>query len=241
MTRSEAVRRLVVAFDTASREQAVAWAAALAGRVGMAKVGLELFTAAGPEVVREIAARGLPVFLDLKLHDIPNTVERAARTAAALGATLLTVHAGGGRDMLAAAVKGAAAGAGGERPRVLAVTVLTSLDDAALDELGLPGGAAARVVAWAELARRAGCDGVVCSPRELGELRRRLGPGFILLAPGIRPAGEAAGDQRRVATPAAAVADGADFIVVGRPITGAPDAVAAAAAIVEQMTGAPTR
>jgi orotidine-5'-phosphate decarboxylase len=237
MTRAEAVRRLVVALDTPSRGQAVEWARTLAGRVGLVKVGLELFTAAGPALVEELTALGTPVFLDLKLHDIPNTVERAAANCARLGVHLITVHAGGGRAMLAAAAAGAAAGAVGVRPRVLAVTVLTSLDDAALDELGIPGGAGERVVAWADLARAAGCDGVVCSPRELAELRRRLGAEFVLLAPGIRPAGASLGDQRRVATPAQAVADGANYIVVGRPITAAADPVAAAEAIVREMTG----
>ena len=238
MTRAEAVRRLVVALDTASADQAVAWARALAGRVGLVKVGLELFTAAGPALVEELGALGTPVFLDLKLHDIPNTVERAAANCARLGVRLITVHAGGGRAMLAAAAAGAAAAAAGTAPRVLAVTVLTSLDDAALDELGIAGGAAARVTAWAELARAAGCDGVVCSPRELAELRRRLAPPFVLLAPGIRPAGAELGDQRRVATPARAVADGADYLVVGRPITAAADPVAAAESILDELTGA---
>ncbi len=239
MTREDAVRRLVVALDTPSREQAVAWTRALAGRVGLVKVGLELFTAAGPALVEELGAAGVPVFLDLKLHDIPNTVERAAANCARLGARLITVHAGGGRAMLAAAAAGVASVAAAERTRVLAVTVLTSLDDEALAELGIGGGAAARVSAWAELAHAAGCDGVVCSPRELAELRRRIGPPFVLLAPGIRPAGAAVGDQRRVATPAAAVADGADYLVVGRPITAAPDPVAAAEAIVAEMAGSP--
>jgi orotidine-5'-phosphate decarboxylase len=241
LTRDEAVRRLVVALDTPSREQALAWARSLRGRVGLVKVGLELFTAAGPALLGELAALGVGVFLDLKLHDIPNTVERAARNCARLGVRLITVHAAGGRAMLTAAAAGAAAGATGERPRVLAVTVLTSLDDAALDELGIPGGAAARVLAWATLAHRAGCDGVVCSPQELAELRRRLGAGFILLAPGIRPAGAEVGDQRRVATPAAAMAAGADYLVVGRPITAASDPVAAAEAIVAELTGALSR
>ncbi len=241
LSRDEAVRRLVVALDTPSREQALAWARALAGRIGLVKVGLELFTAAGPALVEELTALGVPVFLDLKLHDIPNTVERAARTCARLGVRLLTVHAAGGAAMLAAAATGAAAGTSGDRPQVLAVTVLTSLDDAALEELGIPGGAAARVLRWAELAHRSGCDGVVCSPHELAELRRRLGAGFVLLAPGIRPAGAAAGDQRRVATPAAAIAAGATYIVVGRPITGAPDPVAAAEAIIDELAGAGAR
>jgi orotidine-5'-phosphate decarboxylase len=184
-----------------------------------------------------VRALGVPVFLDLKLHDIPNTVERAARNLARLGVALMTTHAGGGRAMLEAAVRGAAAGTpeGASRPLVLAVTVLTSLDDAALDELGVPGGAAARVVSWARLARAAGCDGVVCSPRETAALRGQLGPEFVLLTPGIRPAGGEVADQKRVATPRDAVAAGATYIVVGRPITAAADPAAAAESILAEL------
>ena len=235
MTRAEAIARLAVALDTSDPEEVARLAGVLEGRVGTLKVGLEAFTAGGPDLVRRVRDLGVPVFLDLKLHDIPNTVERAARNAARLGVAMLTVHASGGAAMLEAAVAGAAAA--GHPPVVLAVTVLTSLDDAALAELGVPGGAAARVSAWAGMARRAGCGGVVCSPQEAAALRAALGPGFTLVTPGIRPAGEAAGDQRRVATPAAAVAAGADVLVIGRPITAAADPAAAADAIAAELCG----
>ncbi len=233
LTRAEAVAHLAVALDTSERDEIFRLARVLAGRVGTVKVGLEAFTAHGPEMVREVRALGAPVFLDLKLHDIPNTVERAARNAARLGAAMLTVHASGGEAMLRAAVAGAAEA---ERPpAVLAVTVLTSLDDAALDGLGIPGGAAGRVRAWAEMARRAGCGGVVCSPHEAAALRAALGAGFLLVTPGVRPAGAVGADQRRVATPRAAVEAGADILVVGRPITGAGDPAAAAEAILAEI------
>ncbi len=233
MTHAEAVRRLAVALDTSEPGEAERLAGALRGRVGTVKVGLEAFTAGGPDLVRRVRDLGTPVFLDLKLHDIPNTVERAARNAARLGVAMLTVHASGGPAMLEAAVAGAASA---ERPPViLAVTVLTSLDDAALAALGVPGGTAARVSAWAEGARRAGCGGAVCSPHEAAALRSALGPGFLLVTPGIRPAGESAGDQRRIATPRAAVAAGADILVVGRPITAAADPAAAADAIAADL------
>jgi len=233
MTHAEAVARLAVALDTSEPDEVARLAGALRGRVGTVKIGLEAFTAGGPDLVRRVRDLGTPVFLDLKLHDIPNTVERAARNAARLGVAMLTVHASGGSAMLEAAVAGASAA---ERPPVvLAVTVLTSLDDAALAELGVPGGAAARVSAWAAMARRAGCGGVVCSPQEAAALRAALGERFRLVTPGIRPAGESAGDQRRIATPAAAVAAGADILVIGRPITAAADPAAAADAIAAEL------
>jgi len=236
-TRAVALNRLAVALDLSERDAIVGMARSLVGHCGIVKLGLEAFTAHGPALVREVAALGMPVFLDLKLHDIPNTVERAARNAGALGAAMVTVHAAGGEAMLRAAVAGVRAGARNreEPPVVLAVTVLTSLDDAALERLGVPGGAAGRVRAWAELAQRAGCGGVVCSPLEAAALRAERGPGFLLVTPGIRPAGGNAADQRRVATPAAAVAAGADILVVGRPITAAADPVAAAEAIVAEL------
>jgi orotidine-5'-phosphate decarboxylase len=239
LTREEARGRLVVALDFSERDVLLGLASAVRGHVGMAKVGLEAFTALGPRLVGELRDLGLPVFLDLKLHDIPNTVERAAANLARLGVRLLTVHAGGGAAMLEAAVAGARAGtpAGEQPPVVLAVTVLTSLDDEALQALLMPGRAADRVRAWADVARRAGCGGVVCSPQEVAALRALHGPELVLLAPGIRPAGGALGDQKRVATPRAAVDAGASYLVVGRPITGAPDPRAAAAAIVDEMVG----
>lgn len=233
LTREEAVRRLAVALDASEREEVLRLAGALRGCVGVAKVGLEAFTAHGPALVAAVRELGLPVFLDLKLHDIPNTVERAASNAARLGVAMLTVHASGGEAMLRAAVAGAAKAQ--RPPAVLAVTVLTSLDDGALAELGIPGGASGRVAAWAALAQRCGCAGVVCSPQEAAGLRSALGPGFLLVTPGVRPSGESRGDQRRVATPREAIAAGADLLVVGRPITAAADPVAAAEAIVAEI------
>lgn len=240
LTRAQAVARLVVALDASEASRILELAGQLRGRVGMVKVGLEAFTATGPRLVEDLRNLDVPVFLDLKLHDIPNTVERAAANVARLGVRMFTVHASGGPAMLAAAVAGAVAGtpAGETPPGALAVTVLTSIDDAVLAELGVPGGAAARVVAWAGIAEATGCRGVVCSPRELGVLRARVRPEFVLLTPGIRPAGVELGDQKRVATPAAAVAAGATYLVIGRPITGAQDPALAAEAILAEMTSA---
>ena len=233
LNRAEAIRRVAVALDSSEREEVLRLARALMGRVGVAKVGLEAFSANGPALVAEVGELGMPVFLDLKLHDIPNTVERAARNAARLGVAMLTVHALGGEAMLRAAVAGAASAA--RPPAVLAVTVLTSLDDASLVGLGIPGGAVGRVMAWAALAQRCGCAGVVCSSREAAALRSSLGPEFLLVTPGVRPAGESSADQRRVATPREAIAAGADLLVVGRPITAAPDPVAAVESILAEM------
>jgi orotidine-5'-phosphate decarboxylase len=241
MTREAARRRLVVALDSSERENLLGVARHLVGAVGMVKLGLEAFTAGGPTLVHEVQDLGVPVFLDLKLHDIPNTVERAAQNCARLGVQALTVHAGGGEAMLAAAVRGASGGAAGqEPPLVLAVTVLTSLDQAALAALDLPGTAAQRAQAWAALARRAGCGGMVCSAQEVGELRRSLGPEPVLVTPGIRPRGGDAADQRRVASAAEAIAAGANWLVVGRPITAAPDPRVAAEAILDEIAAALT-
>ena len=220
MTSSE---RICVALDFPSWREAEPFARTVAPGVGILKVGLEMFTAEGPAAVRAAAALGRPVFLDLKLHDIPNTVEGAARSAAASGASLLTVHASGGPAMVAAAVKGA-----GGKLRVLAVTVLTSLDAAALRAVGLEGPPEAAVVRLARLAVDAGAGGLVCSPHEVRAVRAAVGPGPLLVVPGVRPAGAAKGDQARVATPAEAVAAGADVIVLGRPLRDAPDPLAAA-------------
>jgi len=215
--------RICVALDFPSWREAEPFARTVAPGVGILKVGLEMFTAEGPAAVRAAAALGRPVFLDLKLHDIPNTVEGAARSAAASGASLLTVHASGGPAMVAAAVKGA-----GGKLRVLAVTVLTSLDAAALRAVGLDGPPEAAVVRLARLAVDAGAGGLVCSPHEVRAVRAAVGPGPLLVVPGVRPAGAAKGDQARVATPAEAVAAGADVIVLGRPLRDAPDPLAAA-------------
>ena len=198
-------------------------------------MGSVLFTAAGPAAVEMVRKRGGRVFLDLKYHDIPATVTGAVEAAVRLGVGLLTVHASGGAAMLRAAA--AAAGAAGrDRPQIVAVTVLTSLDRAALHrELGVPIAVEGQAVHLAALAREAGCDGVVASPREAGRLRAILGPAVVIVTPGIRPAGGSADDQARIATPAIAVRAGADYLVVGRPITGAADPAAAAAAILAEI------
>ncbi len=222
--------RICSALDFGSWAEAEPFARRIAPEVGMLKVGLELYVAEGAPAVRAAAALGRPVFLDLKLHDIPATVEGAARSAAATGAALLTVHAAGGPEMVRAAVRGAGPGV-----RILAVTVLTSLDAAALDRIGLAGPPEAAVVRLARLAVEAGAGGLVCSPQEVAAVRRAVGPGPLLVVPGVRPAGAALGDQARVATPARAVGDGADVIVVGRPLRDAPDPVAAARAIAGEL------
>jgi orotidine-5'-phosphate decarboxylase len=218
--------RICAAIDFPSWAAAEPFARAIAPEVGMLKVGLELFVAEGAPVVRAAAALGKPVFLDLKLHDIPNTVEGAARSAAASGASLLTVHASGGAEMVRAAVRGAGPGV-----RVLAVTVLTSLDSAALGAIGLAGPPEDAVVRLARLAIGAGAAGIVCSPHEVAAVRTAVGPGPLLVIPGGRPAGAAKGDQARVATPAEAVRAGADVLVIGRPLREGGDPATAARAI----------
>ncbi len=221
--------RLIVALDVSDAGSARALAGRLSGHVGMLKVGSQLFTAAGPALVRELVARGDRVFLDLKFHDIPNTVAGAVESAARLGVSLVDVHGLGGRAMIEAAAR-ARGGA-----RLLAITILTSHDQAALDEVGLPGTAAESVRRLARLARDGGADGVVCSPHEVGLVREACGSGFLVVTPGIRPAGAALLDQSRAATPGAALRAGADYLVVGRPITGAGDPAGAADAVVAEM------
>jgi len=225
-----ASERLIVALDVPTAEDALRLVDRLAGRVGLFKVGSQLFTAAGPEVVRAIVARNQKVFLDLKYHDIPNTVGAAVKSAAGLGVSLLTLHGLGGRAMLEAAARARAGGV-----RLLAVTVLTSHDEASLADIGLARPLSDSVRRLARLARDAGIDGVVASPHEVGLIREACGKGFLIVIPGIRPAGAQAGDQARLATPAAALSAGADYLVVGRPVTEAPDPAAAVAAIVQDM------
>jgi len=221
---------VAVALDTAERATFRRWAALFAPRVGVLKVGLEAFVRFGPEAVAEARETGGRIFLDLKLHDIPNTVAGAVRSALELGADYLTVHAGGGPAMLEAAARAADG-----RLAILAVTVLTHLDAGELERLALPGSAAERALAWARLAREAGCAGIVCSPQELALLRGELPRPFRLVTPGIRPAGAEAGDQRRTATPAAALAAGADLLVIGRPLTQAADPERALAALAAEI------
>lgn len=222
--------RLIVALDVPGAARAEALADAVAPESGLLKLGLELFCAEGPPVLRRLSARA-PVFLDLKLHDIPNTVAGAVRSLAPLGAAMLTVHAGGGPAMIEAARR-AAEESGRARPLVLAVTVLTSMDAAQLSATGVAGGPVQQVLRLARMAIDSGADGLVCSPREVAPIRAALGDAPALVVPGIRPPGATAGDQSRIATPEEAVRDGADWIVVGRPVTAAPDPAAAARAIV---------
>jgi orotidine-5'-phosphate decarboxylase len=223
---------LIVALDDDDLVAAEALARALKGAVDAFKVGLTLFAAHGPEALFEIGQHGR-VFCDLKLHDIPMQVRGAARSLASKGVWLTTVHASGGRAMVAAAVEGAAAAGSGTL--VAAVTVLTSLDAAELALVGIASDPAAHVLRLASLAVGAGAQALVCSPQEVAAVRAEVGPGVLLVTPGVRPAGADVGDQSRVATPAAAVAAGADYLVVGRPITGSVDPRAAAEAIRAEM------
>jgi len=229
---------LCIALDGSDRSWILSTARSLADHVGWLKVGLEAFIAHGPGLVREVAELGPQVFLDLKLHDIPATVRRAAANCANCGAAMFTVHAGGGRLMLEAAVGGAGEAEHGDPPRVLAVTVLTSLDRAALAELGLEREPDELVVSWARLAQRSGLTGVVASAREAAAVRRACGDELCIVTPGIRPASSETDDQRRVLTPAEAIRAGADILVVGRPVTRAADPAEAAQRIVEEMTAA---
>jgi len=229
--------RICVALDGSDRGWIRETAAAVSPHAGWLKLGLEAFTAHGPRLVDELAADGSRVFLDLKLHDIPNTVRRAAANCAATGAAMLNVHASGGRAMLEAAVDGATDGGSRHAPKVLAVTVLTSLDRDALAELGWPSGADELVLRWAALARDSGLDGVVASAREAAAIRRECGPGFVIVTPGIRPVWSTAADQRRVVTPSEAIAAGADILVIGRPITGDPSPADAVARIRSEIDG----
>jgi len=216
------LERIALALDTDRWEDFQRWCRELGPRVGVLKVGLEAFVRWGRPAVEEARRSSEAVFLDLKLHDIPNTVAGAVRAAHDLGVRYLTVHAGGGPAMLEAAVEAASGGI-----RLLGVTLLTHLDRDGLEALDFPGNAAERVWRWAAMVQRAGCSGVVCSPRELSGLRSRLPSPLLLVTPGIRPAGASRDDQRRVATPLEALRDGADLLVIGRPITGAPDPLAA--------------
>jgi orotidine-5'-phosphate decarboxylase len=231
--------RLVVALDVETVERALALVEQLRGHVGMFKVGKQLFTAAGPGVVREITARGEKVFLDLKFHDIPNTVAMAGVEAARLGASIFNVHAAGGSAMMRATVEAVARAVAREglaRPLMLGVTVLTSLDEAALHEIGVGGTVEAQVVRLARLCRAAGLDGVVASPQEIVPIRDAVSdPDFVILTPGVRPAGAALDDQRRVMTPGEAVRAGATYLVVGRPVTGAADPAEAAKKIAQEI------
>jgi len=227
--------RLIIALDSPDASAAMCLAGQLAGTCRWVKVGLELYISAGQAVVDSLLGAGFKVFLDLKLHDIPNTVAGAVRSAAASGASMLTVHTLGGPAMLAAAQKAATEVPGG--PLLLGVTILTSMDAAQLSAVGIAGSPAQAVERLASMGQQAGLSGFVCSPEEVANLRKKLGPKVKLVTPGIRPAGAAAGDQSRIATPGDALKAGADFLVVGRPITQAADPLAAARAILAEMAG----
>ena len=226
---------LIVALDLPTAEQAEELASRLDGLDLCFKIGLELYSSAGPDIVRNFTDKGRDVFVDLKLHDIPATVGRATARLAELGASLLTVHSSGGRAMMSAAVDATHKAAGDERLRVLAVTALTSLDQDDLQSIGVDMSIDELVVHRAVLAADSGCDGVVASPHEAGILRKSLPEGFLIVTPGVRPLGHDKGDQKRVMTPAKAKAAGADLIVVGRPIRDAEDARAAAMSIIEDF------
>jgi orotidine-5'-phosphate decarboxylase len=231
---------ILVALDTTEVATAAGWARATRELVAGVKLGLEFFNARGPAGVAEIAALGAPVFLDLKFHDIPNTVAGAVRAVAPLKPMILNLHASGGAAMMKAALDAArdsAAKLGVAPPKLIAVTVLTSLGDEDLAEIGQPAGAADQVRRLAALTQTCGLDGVVCSPHEIALLRRDLGPDFLLVTPGVRPSWAAAGDQKRVMEPAQAMAAGADYLVIGRPITGAADPADAARRIGAEIAG----
>jgi orotidine-5'-phosphate decarboxylase len=220
--------RLIVALDRSSRDDILRLADALHGVAGALKIGLQAFLANGPALVREIVARGEKVFLDLKIHDIPNTAKHAVAEAVALGAAMTTVHASGGAAMLRACAS--------NDTLVLGVTILTSLDANELQRVGLHGSAVENAVRLAKLSQESGLRGVVSSPEEIEAIRDACGADLVIVAPGVRPEGSAAGDQRRTKTPAAAIAAGADYIVVGRPITDAPEPRAAASAILALLS-----
>lgn len=224
--------RLAVALDFADEQDALTLVDHLGQTCQWFKVGMELYYAAGNSIVQKLRDRGFNVFLDLKLHDIPNTVAGAVRSATRAGASLLTVHATGGAAMMTAAAEAASAPGS---PRLLAVTVLTSMDSNELAGIGISASPAEQVLRLARLAQASGIDGMVCSTEEVSILRKETGPNTLLVVPGIRPAGSTTDDQRRVATPALAIAQGASMLVVGRPITRATDPSAAAKAVLHEI------
>jgi orotidine-5'-phosphate decarboxylase len=232
-----AARRIIAALDTTDLATARGWATALAPHCGMLKLGLAFFLAHGASGYRAVAeaAGATRIFLDLKLHDIPNTVAGGVSAVLPLRPAMLTLHASGGSAMIGS-VRRAAEAAGDARPKLLAVTVLTSLSATDLAETGVHGSPSEQVLRLARLALAAGADGLVCSPQEVAMLRRNLGAAALLVVPGIRPSGSASGDQARTLTPREAMAAGADWLVIGRPITDSPDPAEAATAIGRSMT-----
>jgi orotidine-5'-phosphate decarboxylase len=222
--------RLIVALDFPNQAKALALVSVLANAVSIYKIGLQLYTAEGPGIVRAVAATGAKIFLDLKLHDIPNTVARAVAATGELGVQMLTVHLSGGRAMLEAAVE-----ARSPTLSLLGVTVLTSATPETLSETGVNSGIEEQVLRLAELGRKSGIDGLITSPREVGVLRQRLGSQMKLITPGVRPSWAAANDQKRFTTPREALKNGADYLVIGRPITADPDPQAAVERLLEEI------
>ena len=229
--------RLAVALDFPNEPDAMQLIERLGQTCQWFKVGMELYYAAGNSIVQRLRDRGFNVFLDLKLHDIPNTVAGAIRSATQAGASLLTIHATGGAAMMSAAAEAASAPGS---PRLLAVTVLTSMDASELTGIGITASPAEQVLRLARLAQASGIEGIVCSAEEVATLRKETGPNTLLVIPGIRPAGSAVGDQKRIATPARAIAQGASMLIVGRPITRAHDPAEAARAILQEIEHAQT-
>jgi orotidine-5'-phosphate decarboxylase len=237
--------KLIVALDVDSPDRALTLFAALRDVCGMFKIGSQLFTAAGPDIVRQVVAGGGRVFLDLKFHDIPNTVAAAGIEVARLGVSIFNVHASGGAEMMkrtVAAVSETADREGLTKPKVIAVTLLTSLDQTSLEQIGVRDEPRSMVGRLARAAADCGLDGVVSSPQEIRFIRQTVSsPDFLVVTPGVRAAGDASDDQRRTLTAAAAIRDGADYLVVGRPILNAPDPVAAAGKLVAEIDGALAR
>src|SRR4051812_49030464 len=227
--------KILLVLDVSSREEAMKLVRQLYEHVGMFKVGMQLFTAEGPSLVKEIVDLGGKVFLDLKFHDIPNTVSHGVLEAAKLGVSLMTIHAAGGRAMMETVAKELEDSFGDRKPMVVAVTVLTSLNDTALAEVGITRSMEQQVVAMAKLAEESGIAGVVCSPQEIHLVRQAAGPNFKIVTPGIRMPGQSANDQQRLATPREALAAGADYIVVGRAVTAARDPRQALDALIQSV------
>jgi len=238
MTREEAKEKIIFALDVNGLEEIDRYAGMLSGKVGMFKVGKELFTSTGPEAVRTVQRHGGQVFLDLKYHDIPNTVAKAMVEAARMGVQLANLHALGGAEMMETAATAVRKEFGDARPRLLAVTILTSSTEETLRGVGIDHPVQDMVVRLAKLAQNAGMDGVVASPLEIGMIRKACGPDFLVVTPGVRPSFASVDDQKRIMTPAEAVTEGADYLVIGRPIAKADDPRAAAELIADEIVAA---
>lgn len=239
MTVRSITEKLIIALDVPDRSAALRAVDDLSGLAGLFKIGSQLFTAEGPGLVKEIADRSERIFLDLKFHDIPNTVASAARSASKLGVSIFNVHASGGGSMMRAAVDAISEEDNPQRPLILGVTVLTSMNSSTLTEVGVQADTASQAARLAELARASGLDGVVASPNEITLIREHVArDNFVILTPVVRPAWSESGDQQRIATPAEAIRLGADFLVIGRPILGASDRREAAERILEEMESA---